>query len=117
MVYSDKRIEVGDTGVRMKWYYFPFGTKTVAFNAIDRVLEHDMGTGAGGGRWRIWGSGDLKHWMPLDSARRRKTWMYIFILNGSRMRPCLTPDEPEAFKAALTAAGVSITPATVPYQD
>ncbi len=55
--------------------------------------------------------------MPLDSARRRKTWMYIFILNGTRMRPCLTPDEPEAFKAALTAAGVSIAPATVPYQD
>jgi hypothetical protein len=115
--YEDSRITLDAGGLSLRMYYFPFGSKHIQFDRIAKVHEHDMGTGIGGGRWRIWGSGDLVHWMPLDAKRPKKKWMYIFRLKGSAFRPCVTPDDPEAFKAALTSRGIDVQNIADPYED
>jgi hypothetical protein len=55
----------------------------------------------------LWGSGDLCHWWNLDFRRARKTRMFA-IDTGAWIRPVVTPDDADAFAAALGAAGVSI---------
>lgn len=115
--YEDPRISVGDSGLSLRWYYFPVGTKRIRLDEVEAVHEHDMGRGITGGRWRIWGSGDLVHWMPLDAKRPKKRWMFILRLRGTMFRPCVTPDDPEAFKAALACRGIRVIPSYDPYKD
>jgi hypothetical protein len=59
------------------------------------------------GRWRTWDSGDLIHWFNLDPGRRHKQRAFIIDL-GRRAKPVITPDDPDAFRAALVAAGIRV---------
>jgi hypothetical protein len=117
MLYRDRGIRADHQGLALKWYYFPLGTKRIRWSRISEVREHDMGTGIAGGRWRIWGSGDFIHWMPLDLKRPKKRAMFVLYLEGSSTRPCITPDDPEAFKAVLEERGVKVAPLEKPYED
>jgi hypothetical protein len=60
------------------------------------------------GRWRTWGSGDLVHWLNLDPGRRHKQQGFVVDL-GRRAKPVVTPDDPDAFRAALVAAGIRVS--------
>lgn len=51
-------------------------------------------------RWRIWGSGDFVHWCNLDPSRTRKEVALVLDL-GRRVRPTITPDEPEVVERIL----------------
>jgi hypothetical protein len=115
--YQDRTIRADDREIALRWYFFPFGTKRIAWDRIVEVREHDMGTGITGGRWRIWGSGDLVHWLPLDMRRPKKRQMFIFFLQGSHARPCVTPDDPQAFRALLANKGVKLVPLARPNRD
>jgi hypothetical protein len=114
--YRDARITCDGDGIRIGWYYFPAGSKLIRWADVRQVEEHDMGTGIGHGRWRIWGSGDLRHWFNLDGNRPKKRLAYIFHLGGWT-RPVLTPDDPAAFKQALSARGHTPVPASPRYSD
>jgi hypothetical protein len=115
--YEDPRIKTDDQQIALRMYYFPVGTKRIRWERVAEVREHDMGAGITGGRWRIWGSGDLVHWMPLDIRRPKKRRMFIFHLRESPFRPCITPDDPEAFKAVLVERGIRLVPLEPPYED
>jgi hypothetical protein len=52
------------------------------------------------GNWRIWGSGDFKHWANLDPGRPKKS-VGFFVDVGRRVIPFLTPDDPDAFEQAV----------------
>jgi hypothetical protein len=79
--------------------------KRVSLDQIVRVTEFAMTGWTGKGR--IWGSGDLVHWFNLDGGRPRKARAFIVDL-GRTAKPVVTPDDPEAFRAALVAAGVPV---------
>jgi hypothetical protein len=96
--YRDGRIECSETGVAVRGYYFPWGTKRIPYRSI-RSLERFTMTGLGG-KWRIWGSGDLKHWANLDTQRPKKS-VGFFLDVGRSVIPFLTPDDPDAFEAAV----------------
>jgi hypothetical protein len=97
-VYKDRWIELTDHDVVVRGYYFPWGTKRIPYSSI-RSLERVAVTPLRG-QWRIWGSGDLRHWANLDPRRPRKSVGYFLDL-GRRVVPFLTPDEPDAFEEAL----------------
>lgn len=46
------------------------------------------------GRGRIWGSGDFVHWWNLDPTRPHKSVALVLDVGG-RVRPTITPDDPE----------------------
>jgi hypothetical protein len=52
-------------------------------------------------RWRIWGSGDFVHWWNLDRKRPHKSEALVIDV-GSRVRPTITPDDPESILRILT---------------
>ena len=103
--YQDSLIAIRDGTLVIRRYYFPTGTRRVRLATITGVEQHPMIKATG--RWRTWGSGDLIHWLNLDPRRRHKQQAFIIDL-GRRAKPVITPDDPDAFRATLVAAGIPV---------
>jgi len=96
MLYDDGRIACGETGMTIRGYYFPWGSKRIPYGAIHSVRRLPPGAG----RLRIWGSGDFVHWWNLDPGRPKKAVAFE-IDTGGRIRPAITPDDPEELAQIL----------------
>lgn len=103
--YQDPLIGIQDGELVIRRYYFPTGTKRIPLAGITGVEQYPMTKATG--RWRIWGSGDLIHWLNLDPRRTHKQQAFIIDL-GRRAKPVVTPDDPDGFRAALVAAGIRV---------
>jgi hypothetical protein len=98
MLYDDGRIACDDSNLIIRRYY-PWGSaKRIPYSAIRSVSNWQM-TGVGG-KWRIWGSGDFKHWWNLDPGRPNKERALEIHLSG-RVLPTITPDDPETVERIL----------------
>ncbi len=96
--YRDRWIECTDEAIRIRGYYFPWGTKTIPYTSIRSVRRVDTGTLTG--KARIWGTANPRYWASLDPGRPRKKVGLILDL-GRRVRPFLTPDDPGAVEGAI----------------
>jgi hypothetical protein len=105
-VYRDRWIECTDTGIRVRFYYFPWGTKTIPYSRIRAVRRVSMGTLRG--RGRIWGTANPGYWAHLDPSRPRKS-VALVLLTGGRIKPYLTPDDPDAVVEEILARNPSTT--------
>jgi hypothetical protein len=91
--FDDGLVRLDAEGITLRRYYFPWGgAKTVPYHRIKAVRSRKVGLTTGG--WRIWGSGDLRHWLPLDVHRRHRS-RAIALDVGGWIRPTCTPTEPE----------------------
>lgn len=104
--YSDGLVELSAAGLRLRHYYFPFGSKLVKLPDIVRFekLAPSLTTG----QWRIWGTGDFTIYFPRDWRRPRRTCIFRLILASQQMRIGFTVEDPERFTAAMQARGVRI---------
>ncbi|MHB8380462.1 MAG: PH domain-containing protein [Acidimicrobiales bacterium] len=96
--YRDSRIECAPTTLRIHWYYFPFGTKDVAYSSLKDVRRVVISTLRG--KLRIWGTGTFRYWVNLDVRRPAKKFGFI-LDNGKAVKPFVTPDDPDAFEAVV----------------
>jgi len=55
------------------------------------------------GRFRIWGSSDLRRWLPLDMHRPMRSTLITLDVPAHRQRPAFTPARPGEFTALLAA--------------
>lgn len=102
-LYDDGRIACDDEGITIRWYYL-WGAKRIPFRAIRSSKTFALKPVRG--KWRLWGSGDFVHWYNLD-GRRRKKETGIELDTGGRVRPCITPDDPDAIMRIM---GEHVTP-------
>jgi hypothetical protein len=98
--YKDTWISAGADGLSIRFYYFPFGTKHIAYGEISSITRVNMG--ALTGRGRLWGTGSFRYWASLDPQRPKKKVAYVLDL-GHAVRPYITPSDPAGFEAALAA--------------
>src|SRR6266702_7527090 len=99
VLYDDGLVELDDEGIVLRRYYFPWaGSKRIRYSDIRGVQQHAMGTWTGKGR--LWGSGDLRHWAPLDLRRPHKDTSIELDLGGF-VRPVFSPDDPARVIALL----------------
>ena len=99
MLYDDGRIACDQTGITIGWYYL-WGSKKIPYAKIRSV--HRRPLESAGGRWRLWGSGDFVHWYNLDGRRPAKT-VALELDTGARVRPVITPDDPDAVAGIIAA--------------
>lgn len=93
VLYDDGKVVVDQDGVTLRRYYAPTGSaKTIPFEAIRQVEVKAMGWLSG--KARLWGSGSLKTWLPLDASRFGKDRVVVLDL-GKRVNPAFTPDDPD----------------------
>ena len=90
VLYRDRWIECTAEALVIHAYYFPWGSKRVRYDRIRGLEEFRMGVATG--QWRVWGSGDFKHWFNFDPGRTRKTRGLVLDLGGF-VRPVITPDD------------------------
>lgn len=91
-LYQDRWITCEPDRLVIRGYYFPLGTsKVIPYRDIKGI--NSVPLGAFTGRWRIWGSSDLRHWYHLDWSRPGKQTALVLDL-GSGVQPVITPDDP-----------------------
>ncbi|MBV9846954.1 MAG: hypothetical protein JOZ47_18095 [Kutzneria sp.] len=99
VLYDDGLVTLDHEGITLRRYYFPLAiSKRISYAAIMEVRQQPMGTWSGKGR--LWGSGDLRHWAPLDLSRPSKDTAIILNL-GKFVRPVFSPNDPERVMAIL----------------
>jgi hypothetical protein len=96
-LYDDGRIALDDDGVILRWYYL-WGTKKIPYKAIRSVKRFPIGKWRQG--WRVWGSGDFKHWYNLDRTRPHKT-IALELHGDTRTIPTITPDDPDTVERLI----------------
>ncbi len=99
MIYDDGRIACDEHGVHIRWYYL-WGHKHIPYSSVAAVSRRRMTRVRG--KWRIWGSGDLRHFYNLDRTRPDKLWA-LEIDVGNRCVPVLTPDDTDRVEQILRA--------------
>jgi hypothetical protein len=105
-LYRDRRITCNDSGIVVRGYYFPWGTKHIAYTAIRATRRVELGNLSG--RARIWGTSNPRYWANLDPRRPRKKTGFVLEVDGP-IRPFLTPDDPDAFVAVIRARAPQVT--------
>ncbi|WP_223187732.1 hypothetical protein [Streptomyces sp. CBMA29] len=96
--YQDGWIECTPYALRIRGYYFPWGTKTIPYASIRTVTRVKMGLFSGQGR--IWGTANPRYWASLDPRRLSKTEGLV-LDTGKFVRPFITPDDPAAVESIL----------------
>ena len=96
--YQDRWIECTPDALRIRGYYFPWGTKTIPYPAIRSIRR--VGTTALTGRARIWGTANPRYWASLDPRRPAKQTALVLDLGGF-VHPFITPDDPDAVERVL----------------
>jgi len=102
--YDDGRVACTDQEIILRNYYGPFIAKRISYQAILEVRDVPN-------RWknRTGGSGDFVYRLNWDPHRRHKDRALVIYLRGLRVKPVMTPDEPDRVIAELVAHGVSVT--------
>ena len=96
--YDDGVIRCDGDGVTIRRYYFPWGAKRIPYGSIKGMSR--VALSAFRGRARIWGTANFKYWASLDPKRPTKSAGLILDL-GHRVKPFITPDDPDAFEALV----------------
>jgi hypothetical protein len=92
-LYSDRWISCDDHAVTIRGYYFPWGSKRIAYGKIRSAVVAP--TASGSGKARIWGTANPTLWASLDPQRPSKDRALILDV-GARIRPFLTPEDIDA---------------------
>lgn len=98
--YDDGLVQLDREAITLRRYHFPSGTsKVIALGAIRGYRAEPLGLFLH--RFRIWGSSDLRRWLPLDVHRPLKSTLVTLDVPGTRPSPAFTPANPQEFTALL----------------
>jgi hypothetical protein len=106
MEYDDGLIACSDAGLLIRRYGAFLRPKKVAYADIRGVTQVGL-SGLSFGRWRIWGSTDLRHWFNFDWHRPKKHVGLVLDL-GKRMEPVITPRRSATGRGLLRQHGVDV---------
>ena len=99
--YDDKYISCTTHTLTIRFYYFPFGSKTIPTKRIEQITHIPIGVLTGKGR--IWGSSNLSRWANLDPGRPWKNEALLIDVGGY-IQPVITPDNTASLMAVLRRA-------------
>ncbi|CAM4389558.1 hypothetical protein MB901379_04823 [Mycobacterium basiliense] len=98
--YDDGVVQLDSQALTLRRYHFPSGTaKVIPLNAIGGYKSEPLGLLTQ--RFRIWGSSDLRRWLPMDVYRPLKSTLITLDIPGARWQPAFTPERPDDFTALL----------------
>ncbi len=98
--YDDGLVQLDRAAITLRRYHFPSGTSKVI--ALDRISGYKAeALGLLTHRFRIWGSSDLRRWLPLDIQRPFRSTLITLDVPGTWPSPACTPARPDEFAALL----------------
>jgi hypothetical protein len=98
--YDDGLVQLDREAITLRRYHFPSGTsKIIALNSIRGYKAEALGLLLH--RFRLWGSSDLRRWLPLDMGRPFRSTLITLDVRGARPCPAFTPANAGEFIALL----------------
>jgi hypothetical protein len=98
--YDDGLVQLDRHALTLRRYHFPSGTaKVIPLRSVKGYRAEPLGMVVQ--RLRIWGSSDLRRWLPLDIRRPLKSTLVTLDVPGTWPSPAFTPEHPEAFLEML----------------
>ena len=98
--YDDGLVALDREAITLRRYHFPSGTsKVIALDTVRGYKSERLGLFMH--RLRIWGSSDLRRWLPLDVRRPFRSTLITLDVPGCRPSPAFTPARPAEFTALL----------------
>lgn len=98
--YDDGQIQLDRFALTLRRYHFPSGTaKVIPLKAIRGYRTEPLGLWMQ--RFRLWGSSDLRRWLPLDVRRPLRSTLVTLDVDDTWPSPACTPADPETFLAVL----------------
>ncbi len=97
--YDDGLIQLDREALTLRRYHFPSGTsKIIPLRDIRGYRATPLGLFMQ--RFRLWGSSDLRRWLPLDVRRPLKSTLVTLDV-GTSPEPACTPVRPKQFLELL----------------
>jgi hypothetical protein len=101
--YDDGLVQLDQRALTLRRYHFPSGTaKVIPLQSIRSYRAEPLGVLVQ--RFRLWGSSDLRRWLPLDVQRPLRSTLITLEVPGTWPSPAFTPAKPEDFLATFDAA-------------
>jgi hypothetical protein len=98
--YDDGLVQLDREAITLRRYHFPSGTsKIILLGQVRGYRAEPLGLVLQ--RFRIWGSSDLRRWLPLDIHRPLRSTLITLDVPGTRPSPAFTPADAEEFTAVL----------------
>jgi hypothetical protein len=98
--YDDGLVQLDREAITLRRYHFPSGTsKVIALQHVRGYKAEPLGLVLH--RFRIWGSSDLRRWLPLDIGRPFRSTLITLDVPGTRPRPAFTPANVDEFTELL----------------
>lgn len=98
--YDDGLVQLDREAITLRRYHFPSGTsKVIALSSVRGYKAEPLGLFMQ--RFRLWGTSDLRRWLPLDVRRPFKSTLITLDVPGTRPSPAFTPLDAEKFIALL----------------
>ncbi|BBX28726.1 hypothetical protein [Mycolicibacterium alvei] len=98
--YDDGLVQLDREAITLRRYHFPSGTsKVIPLRSISGYEATPLGLWMQ--RFRLWGSTDLRRWLPLDVHRPLRSTLITLEVHGTYPKPAFTPARPEEFVARL----------------
>ncbi len=104
MEYDDGLIACSDDGLAIRRYDLFLRPKSIPYGQIRSVRQVGLGAVR---RWRIWGTTDPRRWFSLDWRRPHKRVALVLDVS-KRVKPVITPDDPQRVVAVLRSHGVDL---------
>lgn len=99
VLYADRLVRISDDSILLRDYYFPFGSKRIGFDEIASVNAREPRLL--NGKYRIYGSGDLRTWFPPDWKRPTRDRIFIIHLRRQWHRVGFTVEDSRAVERIL----------------
>ena len=97
--YDDGLIQLDREAITLRRYHFPSGTsKIIPLRSVRGYSESSLNWMH---RFRLWGSSDLRRWLPLDVRRPLKSTLITLDVPGTYPKPAFTPVHPDRFVTLL----------------
>ena len=103
--YADALVEIRSSGLFFRHDYFPFGSKTIPWDDIERIAVLTPSLPAG--KWRIHGTGDFRTWFPRDAKRPSRDAIFLLFLKHRRRRIGFTVEQSHRVRQVLDDLGFS----------
>lgn len=98
--YDDGLVQLDREAITLRRYHFPSGTsKVIPLRRIRGYRVDPLGLVMH--RFRLWGSSDLRRWLPLDIRRPLRSTLVTLDVVDTYPRPAFTPADPDRFVAML----------------
>ncbi len=98
--YDDGLVQLDREAITLRRYHFPSGTsKIIALQHVRGYKAEPLGWFMQ--RFRIWGTSDLRRWLPLDMGRPLRSTLITLDVPGTRPSPAFTPADVEKFTELL----------------